>query len=189
MSVLVKFMAFGVAIIKTTHVASEAKLPFSQALGELDEANEPYQKDRSDLLAGLAAFASKVDVKPPASTKPQHASRKAFDPLAERIRGLIKQVDLVAKVSDRVQGQIIALISSVSPEAKEELDYDRRGVGRLLKQLDDDRHAAAEQLRQALTSTAKPRGYLTAFRMGNWSMCRDWSSSSTAPTSPPPTGV
>jgi hypothetical protein len=36
-----------------------------------------------------------------ATIEKQHAARKAFDPIAERVKGLIKQVDLLYKLATR----------------------------------------------------------------------------------------
>jgi type I restriction enzyme M protein len=145
-----KVEAFGVALQKTDKVDAKAKTPAAEALAELRDADAPYEKDRAALVADLAKFAKGIDAKPPATTKPQHTARTAFDPLAERIRGLIKQIDLLYKLADRTHGQIGSLLSGAGDEVKEELPYDRRAVGRQLKQLDDERKEAVEQLRLAV---------------------------------------
>ncbi len=73
-----------------------------------------------------------------------HAARRKFDPIAEAIRGLIKQVDLLYKLVARVAdlGSELTVAESVADI------YDRRAVGRLVKQLDEERKAAVEQLKQ-----------------------------------------
>src|SRR5262249_20746505 len=106
-----KVDAFGVALQKTDKVDATAKGPIAESLAELREAETPYEKDREALLTDLAKFAKGIDAKPPATTKPQHTARKAFDPLAERIRGVIKQIDLLAKLADRAHGQIGTLLA------------------------------------------------------------------------------
>jgi type I restriction enzyme M protein len=72
-----------------------------------------------------------------------HAARRKFDPIAEAIRGLIKQVDLLYKLAARVAdlGSELAVAESVADV------YDRRAAGRLVKQLDEERKAAVEQLK------------------------------------------
>jgi type I restriction enzyme M protein len=74
-----------------------------------------------------------------------HAARRKFDPIAEAIRGLIKQVDLLYKLTARVAelGSELAVAESVTGV------YDRRAVGRLVRQLDEERKAAVEQLKHA----------------------------------------
>jgi type I restriction enzyme M protein len=71
--------------------------------------------------------------------------RKAFDPHAEAIRGLVKQVDLLYKLAARVAdlGAELAADDAISAA------FDRRATGRLVKQLDEARKAAVEQLKHA----------------------------------------
>jgi type I restriction enzyme M protein len=66
-----------------------------------------------------------------------------FDPHAEAIRSLIKQVDLLYKLAARVAdlGTELAADDAISDA------YDRRATGRLVKQLDEERKAAVEQLK------------------------------------------
>jgi type I restriction enzyme M protein len=66
-----------------------------------------------------------------------------FDPIAEVIRGLNKQVDLLCKLTARVAnlGSELGMVESVADV------YNRRGVGRLVRQLDEERKAAVEQLK------------------------------------------
>ncbi len=91
------------------------------------------------------AFGKKYAKKLPDKNEAQHAGRKAFDPIAERIKGLIKQVDLLYKLAARVAdlGGELAADEAVAAV------YDRRATGRLVKQLDEERKAAVEQLKQA----------------------------------------
>jgi type I restriction enzyme M protein len=144
-----KLDSFTSALKKSRTVDEAGKEPVTDALAELGEAVAAYEPDRKSLLVGLAKFAKGQDSKPPATTRPQHTARQAFDPLAERIKGLIKQIDLLYKLADRVNDQIGKVFSHIPNEAKDGLLYDRRGVGRMIKQLDDDRKEAVEQLRQA----------------------------------------
>ncbi|MDE2321859.1 MAG: N-6 DNA methylase [candidate division NC10 bacterium] len=83
----------------------------------------------------------------------QHAARHAFDPNADAIRGLVKQVDLLYKLTARVAdlGAEIPLAPVNGGEGRGEgLAYDRRATGRLVKQLDEERKAAVEQLKHAV---------------------------------------
>ena len=98
------------------------------------------------LLASLAAFGQKYAKALPDENDAQHAARKAFDPIAEAIRGLVKQVDLLYKLAARVAdlGAELAADDAISAA------YDRRATGRLVKQLDEERKAAVEQLKHAV---------------------------------------
>ncbi len=63
---------------------------------------------------------------------------------------MIKQVDLLCKLASRVSPLIATLLSDVSDELKEALPFDRRTVGRELKQLDEVRKTVVEQLRRGV---------------------------------------
>jgi type I restriction enzyme M protein len=58
-----------------------------------------YEADAKKLLASLGAFGQKYAKALPDKNDAQHAARKAFDLLAEAIRGLVKQVDLLYKLA------------------------------------------------------------------------------------------
>ena len=76
-----------------------------------------------------------------------------FEPIAERIKGLIKQVDLLYKLAARVAdlGAEFSLAPGNGGEGRGEgVPYDRRATGRLVKQLDEERKAAVEQLKRAV---------------------------------------
>lgn len=86
----------------------------------------------------------------PAGVKPLHSARKAFDPLAERLKGLTKQVDHLFKLAERSHTEVGKYLSALDGAAREGLPYDRRGVGKLIKQLDEARQAAGEQIHRAI---------------------------------------
>ena len=63
------------------------------------------------------------------------------------IRGLVKQVDLLYKLFARVAdvtGELASADDGLSAA------YDRRGTGRVIKQFEEQRKAAVEQLKQAV---------------------------------------
>ncbi len=85
----------------------------------------------------------------------QHQARHAFEPLAEALRGLIKQVDLLYKLAARA-GDLAADLAAQARALEAEdggqpdVPYDRRAVARQVKHLDGLRKAAVDQLRQAV---------------------------------------
>jgi type I restriction enzyme M protein len=108
---------------------------FPEAMAELEEAFRSYLPDRSDLTDradSVKAFYKVLPLTNPA----QHAAWQACDPLAERAKGLIKQVDLLYKLAARL-GQTAQ-------------EIDRRAVNKLLKQLDAERKQAVEQMKHAV---------------------------------------
>jgi type I restriction enzyme M protein len=105
------------------------------------------------LLADLAAFGQKYAKALVDKNDAQHAARKAFDPNAEAIRGLVKQVDLLFKLAARVAdlgAELVANLPLPAGEGRGEGGYDRRATGRLVKQLDEERKAAVDQLKHAV---------------------------------------
>jgi len=122
------------------------KQALADAADELREAATLYGADAKKLIASLAGFGKKHTGALPDRNAPQQAARKAFDPLADAIRGLVKQVDLLYKLAARVGdlGAELAADDAVSSA------YDRRASGRLVKQLDEERKAAVEQLKHAV---------------------------------------
>ena len=82
----------------------------------------------------------------PAKNDAQHKARNAYEPIAEAVRGLIKQVDLLYKLAARIADLGAELsVDEVLADA-----YDRRAAGKLIKQLDEERKAAVEQLKHAV---------------------------------------
>jgi type I restriction enzyme M protein len=112
------------------------------SMAECTSAATAYAADRAALVSGLAAFCKTV-AKPVPTNKAQHTARQAFDPLAESARGLVKQIDLLYKLAARAAQ--LAQELAASDEAAE--FFDRRAVGKLIKQLDEQRKSAVEQLK------------------------------------------
>jgi type I restriction enzyme M protein len=132
------------SIINANGADSDKHSALTIAIAEWGEALVPYEGDRARLVKDLEAYRKKICAGLPATNSKQHAVRKAFDPIADSIKGLIKQIDLLYKLAAR---GVDAAGELASHEAM--ADYDRRAVGRLLKQLDEERKAAVEQLKQA----------------------------------------
>jgi type I restriction enzyme M protein len=133
-------------VAKHGELEAEKKQPLADAVTELREAATLYEVDAKKVLASLHAFGQEFTTVPPSDSDGQHVARKAFDPIADAIRGLIKQVDLLYKLTARVAdlGTELAANDAVS------VAYDRRATGRLVKQLDEERKAAVEQLKHAV---------------------------------------
>jgi len=127
-------------------VDAERKKSLADARDELIEAATLYEADAKMLLASLAAFSRKHAKTLTDRNDAQQAARKTYDPIVEVIRGLVKQVDLLYKLAARVAdlGAELEADDTVSSA------YDRRATGRLVKQLDEERKAAVEQLKQAV---------------------------------------
>jgi type I restriction enzyme M protein len=139
------FAALAKAVKSTPDLDAEKTTTLADTLAELRDARKAYAADAKTLLADLAACVKKLEKSPPATNAAQHKARQDFDPVAERGKGLVKQVDLLYKLASRVAatGADLAAAEEIA-EA-----YDRRPTGRLIKQLDETRRAAVEQLKHA----------------------------------------
>lgn len=112
------------------------------AMAEWTGATTAYAADRATMVTGLGAFCTSV-AKPVQTNQAQHIARQAFDPLAESARGLVKQIDLLYKLAARAAQ--LAQELAAHDEAAE--FFDRRAIGKLTKQLDEERKSAVEQLK------------------------------------------
>jgi len=136
----------------TTHEQNGAakQQEFTQALAELYEAEKLYEGDRSLLVRKIADYHASVCKTLPTTNEQQHEAHKAFDPIAERIKGLIKQVDLLYKLAVRLADIELPSPSGRGTEGEGLNGYDRRIVTKLAKELDTQRKDVVEQLRQAV---------------------------------------
>lgn len=137
---------FSNAVEKVESITPELRQSLTDALAELTEAATAYEGDRVGLLKELIAFRERYQAALPESNADQHAARQMFDPLAERIRGLVKQVDLLYKLAARAV-QVAQALAGIEEAAEY---HDRRLAGRRIKQLDEERKQAVEQLKQAV---------------------------------------
>jgi type I restriction enzyme M protein len=149
-SVRDKIDAFVAQLAKAKNVSAVVRNPILTAASELADADGAYRTDQKALMKDLIKQLKDVAAEPPATTKPQLKAVEKFAPLAERVRGLVKQIDLLCKLAGRVNPLVASMLSEASDEAKEELTYDRRAVGRELKKLDEIRVRLIAQLRRGV---------------------------------------
>ena len=132
-----RFAPLAKAVAKHADIEAEKKQALAAAIAELNDAEKPYEADREKLLANLDDFINSP--LPHAGEGPgerehntaQHAARKAFDPNVEAIRGLIKQVDLLYKLTARVADLGAGLANELATTTKPPLPPgdDRRDAG------------------------------------------------------------
>jgi type I restriction enzyme M protein len=146
-----KLKAFDTSLSSLTSlfVPFEKSKEIAAPLAEVRDATEAYDADRTRLLDDLAAFAKSTAKSLPAINDRQHAARRAFDPIAERIRGLTKQVDLLYKLAWRLVATAADLPKEEGPDASKPTP-DLRNARRLAKDLDEQRRGAVEQLAHGL---------------------------------------
>ena len=140
-----RFDCLAKVIAVHTELDADKKQVLADAVNELRNAAALYAPDAKKLRQSLAAFIQSYGQVPPDTNETQHAARKVFEPHAEAIRGLIRQVDLLYKLAAGAAdiGGELVVDNAISAA------YDRRATSRLVKQLDEERKAAIEQLKQA----------------------------------------
>jgi type I restriction enzyme M protein len=136
------------AVATNREIEDEQKRRLTDATTDLRQAASLYDSDRRKLLANLRIFVEKYAKGLPGENDAQHTARKAFEPIAEAIRGLIKQLDLLYKFSARVAD----LNAGLTADEKVSVAYDHRGTARAVKLLDDERKAAVEKLKKPIYS-------------------------------------
>ena len=141
-----RFDSLAAALLDDAKIDPAKKQGLSEAITELRGSFDLYERDARTLRAGLSAFVSRHAGAVPETNDDQHAARHAFEPLAEALRGLVKQVDLLYKLASRVEdlGESLAVGDGIRSV------YDRRAAARVLKRLEEDRKAAVEQLKHAV---------------------------------------
>ncbi|PYO97691.1 MAG: DNA methyltransferase [Gemmatimonadetes bacterium] len=141
-----RFDALAKAAAKHADLDAGKEQALAGAVADLREAATLYEVDAKKLLASLISFGRRYHRALPDKNDAQHKARKALDPSADAIRGLVRQVDLLSKLAARVAelGAQLATHDAISAA------YDRRATGRLVKQLDEERKAAVEQLKQTV---------------------------------------
>ncbi|MDZ4782132.1 MAG: N-6 DNA methylase [Planctomycetia bacterium] len=146
------YAACGEPLVEFAEKVRELGLPdaFDVALVEaITEANEAAKGSIADsdaLMQGLAKY-SKTHASPlPKDNKGLQTARKAFEPDAERMRGLIKQADLLWKLIVR---EAEAATDIAAKEEAGAVPFDRRALTRTLKAFEEARKALTEQLKAA----------------------------------------
>ncbi len=141
-----RFDRLTATVAKYCQIDLEKKEPLAGAAQEFGEAVALYENDQEKLVTSLGAFGKEYAAVHPNDNDQQRAARAVFDPIAEAIRGLIKQVDLIYKLAMRTAdlGAELSAYGAVSAI------YDRRGVAKFLKQLEEHRKTTVEQLKQAV---------------------------------------
>jgi type I restriction enzyme M protein len=137
--------AFAKATKGVADLDADKRKVLAAAVEELAEAEKAYAGDRDRLLAAVGGYRKATCKKLPATSKEQHAARKAFDPIADEMRGLVKQIDLIHKVAARARD----VAADLAADEKAAEHFDRRELSRDIKDLEEKRRAAVEQLKLA----------------------------------------
>jgi type I restriction enzyme M protein len=115
-----------------------------EAFGEFEEAFGLYDHDWKALLAVIARYRKRYCDTLPETNPSQHKAARVFEPIAEKIKGLVKQTDLVYKLMTRALD-----LAEKELDAKNFEAWDSRAVNKLKKELDPLRRDVVEQLKLA----------------------------------------
>lgn len=116
---------------------------FKGIVEEWDETFALFDKDKTDTVALINSYQKKWCKSFPETNDKQHKAKDAFSPIAEKIKGLVKQVDLIYKLTMRTVD-----FADKDLDAKSIGSWDARAVIKLKKELDSQRKDVVEQLRQ-----------------------------------------
>lgn len=136
--------AFHGTIAGSADLPEEGRARLGETLAEWTDAHGPFTADRDTLLAALDGW-RKLHADIARDNRAQHDARHAFEPIAEEMRGLVKQADHLAKLTARA-----VEIAEKELDAKACDAWDNRTVSRLRKELDEKRREAVEQLKHAV---------------------------------------
>ena len=131
-------------IAQEAAIDAEKKQALADAVAELREAATLYEADRTRLLADVNGFQERSPITAEQKRLPARGP-PGVRPHRRAIRGLVKQVDLLYKLAARVAD----LGSGFNGEESVSAAYDRTAP-KLVKQLDEERKAAVEQLKHAV---------------------------------------
>ncbi|MDI6807439.1 MAG: N-6 DNA methylase [Candidatus Eisenbacteria bacterium] len=125
------FETFSKTLEKNKKVAAEKKQQFKEPVKEIDETVTLYEKDRRKVLGEIEAFLKSCEKTPPGTNGKQVKAREAFDSTADRLKGLMKQIELLAKLAVRVADQVKNLTAETQLLNS---GLDRKEVAKLSKQ-------------------------------------------------------
>lgn len=126
-------------------LTSESRERLSDSTREWAQAQDAYASDRAALTIALGDFVERYGSALPHTNLEQHAVHADFAPLAEQVRELERQLGLLFKLASRAAD---ACGAAVAEERSLAGVFDRRGVARLMKELDERRDESAAALQR-----------------------------------------
>lgn len=132
------------SIEKDKKIDSIKRKELNESINEWNTSYADYLGDRKSLFTDVDKYTSTVCKKIPSKNQEQIKVSKSFEPISEKIKGLVKQIDMLYKL-------VIRSIDVCEKElsAKDYESYDSRLISRDKKVLDNLRKDAVEQLKLA----------------------------------------
>lgn len=140
-SLKVSVDAFSSAMPKNGALAAQKKL-FVETVKEWKEAEELYKKDRNGLLKKVEEYRATHARFVPEKNSTQLKASKAFEPIGEKMKGLIRRVDLLYKNAVKAADTIEKDLNGQKADR-----WDSREVNKQKKDLEALRKDAVEQLK------------------------------------------
>jgi type I restriction enzyme M protein len=139
-----KIDAFALVMNKNNDTDAGKKKLLVDAQKEWKETESLCRKDEANLLRATAEYAKRYRNSIPDKNAAQLKACEAFEPISEKMKGLIKQIDLLFKIAVRA-------VDIVEKElnGREDDEWDGREVSKLRKELEAVRKEPVEQLRLA----------------------------------------
>ncbi len=111
-------------------------------LKELENAQTLYTKEQGILFKALTSWAEKNGKPLPEKNSGQKEAQKTFEPVADKVKGLTKQIDQLSKFA-------LSLVDLAEKElgAKQSAEWNTRNIGKLKKDLDAIRKDGVEKLK------------------------------------------
>jgi len=143
--------AFASIIGRNGDVDPDKKKVLADTLKEWKETEALYKKDRTMLLNDLGQYKKKYSDSIPEKNAAQLKAREIFHPIDEKMKGLIKQIDILYKIAVKAADIIERdLNGRQAPRESGQADkWDSREVNKQRKDLDSVGKDAVEQLRLA----------------------------------------
>ncbi|MFZ1979425.1 MAG: N-6 DNA methylase [Bacteroidota bacterium] len=134
--------AFASTIVKGNGQDKEKRKLFIDTITELTEAETLYKKDKKSMLQNIDDFQKKYENSIPGMNAAQIKAQETFSPIAEKIKGLIKQIDLLCKIAVKS-----ADIIEKDLHGKQDDQWNSREVSKQKKEFDILRKDVIEQLK------------------------------------------
>ena len=128
-------------ILNETGDAASTDSDLGQSYLEMKEAFALYHEDRKKLVSHIADFRGEYCSALPETNDLQQAARERYDPIADHMKGLIKQIDLIYRLVSRAIDQAQTAL----------LRTDRRGLSRQIRELDEVRKESVHQLQYSIS--------------------------------------
>ena len=131
-------------IKKEEEVDKEKLTQLEESVKELREAKALYEKDRSNTIKDTDKYVKSICKTIPEKNNEQHKAAKSFEPIADKLKGLVKQLDLIYKI-------VMRSIDLTEKElnAKDFESWNKKSVNKAKRELEPLRKDAVEQLKLA----------------------------------------